>query len=70
MTRRPKVAAARLAALALALLVSAACGQKANVGDEPSALPAYDQAANGASPAAGQPADAVSFPPSPPTIRR
>jgi ABC-type branched-subunit amino acid transport system substrate-binding protein len=56
MIRRPsKVAVARGAALAIALLVTAACGQKANVGDDSAALPAYDPAAAGAGPAA-QPA--------------
>ncbi|HYH49987.1 MAG TPA: ABC transporter substrate-binding protein [Acidimicrobiia bacterium] len=55
MTRRsPKVAAARGAALALVLLVAAACGQKANVGSDPAAAPAPgDQTAVGGDPAAG-----------------
>jgi branched-chain amino acid transport system substrate-binding protein len=57
MTRRSsKVLAARGAAIAIALLVAAACGQKANVGsDESVVLPSADSAATGGAPAAGQP---------------
>lgn len=48
---------ARGAAIAIALLVSAACGQKSNVGNDSSALPAYDAAAAAAGAgAAAQPA--------------
>ena len=54
MTRRPsKVAVYRGAAIVIALLVCAACGQKANVGNDTSAAPAAaDQTA---APAEGQP---------------
>jgi len=55
MTRCPsKVAAARGAAIALALLLAAACGQKSNTGPSTSAAPSADQGGAGGAPAAGQ----------------
>ncbi|MDQ1497793.1 MAG: branched-chain amino acid transport system substrate-binding protein, partial [Actinomycetota bacterium] len=59
MTRRPsKVAAVRGAAVVLALLLAAACGQKSNVRDN-SAAPAAGDAAAGGNPGAG-PANGLS----------